>query len=178
MQSYPSAWWMSSMTPMRSHNIQTKPQIFGVKGTLHAFLKGRKGNLGNCWQPQRTIKSWNRSSWKIFQTYGGQGGDYRKPKWPHHYQMTTDCTLNGLTASVDNERESIIYPDFWKASDMVPHNFLAAILESYGFDGWIIRCIKELVEWPHPTSCCKWFNVQMETGNEYSSRDCTDTSAF
>lgn len=170
---------MSSKTPMRSHDIQKRLQIFGVKGTLHAFLKGKKRTLGTADSLREQLNNGTDLPGRYFKhiedrevTTESLNG-LTATKW-----QLSDCTLNGLTASVDNERESIIYLDFWKASDIVPHNFLAAILESYGFDGWIIRCIKELVEWPHPTSCSKWFNVQMETGNECSSRVHTDTSAF
>lgn len=38
---------------------------------------------------------------------------------------------------------------------------------------------KELAEWTHPNSCSKWFNVQMEPGNEWCSSGVhTDTNAF
>lgn len=49
---------------------------------------------------------------------------------------------DGPTASVDKVPSNIMYLDFCKAFDKIPHNSHAAKLEAYMFDGWSVTLIR------------------------------------
>ncbi|KAK4815361.1 LOW QUALITY PROTEIN: hypothetical protein QYF61_001349 [Mycteria americana] len=149
---------------LKSHGSQGKSPVTGGKGTLHPFLKRVKrrtlGIIDQSASPQGPIIEQSVLEVMLKHIEDREVTGDRQRGFAKGKSCLTDLVAlyNGLNASVDKGRTTyVIYLDFCKAFDLVPHNILAAKLERYGFDGWTRTwsdgCIKR-VDGLYPMAQC------------------------
>ena len=113
---------------------------FQITGLI--FKKGRKNDSGN-YLPVSLTSVLGKITEQILLDHVEEREV--KPNNHHGFTKGKSCMTNlvayhGVTASMDKERATdVIYPDFSKASNMVPHNTLLSKLDRYEFDGWTVQ---------------------------------------
>ena len=83
--------------------------------------------------------------------------------WPFIIIIPLHCVM----ARFDEKSLTvIIYLDFHKTFDMIPHGILISRLETHGFDGWTTQWIRNWMDHCRQ-SWGQWLCVQMEAGDEW-----------
>ena len=77
------------------------------------------------------------------------------------------CFLEEITKCIDEGSPvDIIYLDFQKAFDKVPHQRLLLKLKAHGIGNGLIDWIEQ---WLTDKSCCRWRSLKLEIGFEWGT---------
>jgi len=94
----------------------------------------------------------------------------------HRFTKGRSCLTNlssfsdQVTHLVDKGKAvDVVYMDFSKAFDTVPHSTLLEKPAAHGLDGCTLHCIKKLAGWPSTERGCEWTLIQLAAGHKWCS---------